>query len=189
MIIKKRPWKNIQMDQLGTVRLRRNKRAKRLIIRVRPFQPVQVTVPYTLSYKEAEGFVRSKIPWIKKHLKEMQNLAPPSNSLLDEREAKQKIINRTEELAAHYKLSPSGITLRRQKTRWGSCSAKNRLSLNIKIALLPPELMDYIILHELVHIRIKNHSTAFWKELDKLVGNAKSVDRRLKKYHPLMYPG
>ncbi|MBD3386656.1 DUF45 domain-containing protein [candidate division KSB1 bacterium] len=189
MIIKKRPWKMIQVDELGTVRFRRNKRAKRLIIRVRPFQPVQVTVPSALSYKEAEGFVRSKIPWIQKHLKEMQNLAPPPDSPLNEREAKRKIINRTEELAARYKLSPSGITLRRQKTRWGSCSAKDRLSLNIKIALLPPELMDYIILHELVHIRIKNHSTAFWKELDKLVGNAKSVDRRLKKYHPLMYHG
>ena len=66
-------------------------------------------------------------------------------------------------------------------TRWGSCSAKNNISLNILIAQLPKELQDYIILHELLHTRIKNHSKIFWTELDILIGNAKRIDSILKK--------
>ena len=52
----------------------------------------------------------------------------------------------------------------------------------MKLTLLPVELLDYVILHELVHLHIKNHSKDFWKELDKLVGNAKHLDRQLKKW-------
>ncbi len=186
MQITKKQSKIIDVDQIGTVILQRNSRAKRLIIRIKPFQQVQVTVPRHISYKNAERFVQSKAPWIKKQLKKIKALKPHPIDI-DEKQAGRKILQRTDDLATKHGLSHNGITLRRQKTRWGSCSAKNKLSLNIMIACLPPQLMDYIILHELLHIRIKNHSPLFWRELDKLVGNAKAIDRQLKKYHPLMY--
>jgi len=74
------------------------------------------------------------------------------------------------------------VFIRNQKTRWGSCSSKNNINLNVKLIRLPDELIDYVILHELVHTGIKNHSKAFWTELDRLVGNAKKMQSRLKEY-------
>ena len=66
------------------------------------------------------------------------------------------------------------------KSRWGSCSAKNNISLNILMSHLPKRLQDYIIIHELVHTLIKNHSENYWTFLDKVTGNAKGLHKELK---------
>ena len=73
-------------------------------------------------------------------------------------------------------------TVRNQKTRWGSCSAKNNISLNMQLMNLPKELIDYVILHELVHTKVKNHSKTFWATLDQYNHNAKQKNRALKDY-------
>ena len=68
-----------------------------------------------------------------------------------------------------------------------SCSIKNNISLNMKIVKLPDELVDYVILHELVHTHKKDHGKAFWIEMDKLVGEGKKMASRLKKYDKYYY--
>ena len=68
-----------------------------------------------------------------------------------------------------------------QRTRWGSCSPKGTLSLNWRIILLPQELGNYVIFHELAHLAQMNHSSRFWKKLDEFVPKAKTVDRKLTK--------
>jgi predicted metal-dependent hydrolase len=85
------------------------------------------------------------------------------------------------QLAGIHGFTCNRVTVRQQKTRWGSCSPKNTISLNIKLALVPDELADYVILHELVHTRIHNHSKKFWAELDKYVPNSKAMAKRLRK--------
>ena len=65
-------------------------------------------------------------------------------------------------------------------SRWGSCSIKNNISLNILMTQIPKELQDYIILHELLHTKVKNHSKKFWKKLDLLIGDAKATQKKLK---------
>jgi predicted metal-dependent hydrolase len=72
--------------------------------------------------------------------------------------------------------------MRNQRTRWGSCSNKNNINLNMKLIRLPDEMIDYVLLHELVHTRIKNHTKDFWRELDRFVGDAKAKNKRLKAY-------
>ncbi len=107
----------------------------------------------------------------------------PQHSVVEQiymKSAKELIISRLNELADKHGFTYNKVTIRHQKSRWGSCSSQNNISLNIAIARLPDKLRDYVILHELVHIRVKNHSRVFWNELDKYVGNAKAVDAELK---------
>ena len=75
----------------------------------------------------------------------------------------------------------SEFNIRCQKTKWGSCSDKKNINLNINIAYLPKELQDYILLHELCHTKIKNHSKQFWASLDSYVGGrAKEMSKELR---------
>ena len=71
------------------------------------------------------------------------------------------------------------------KTRWGSCTAKNNINLNMLMTYLPKKIQDYVILHELLHTRIKNHSKGFWLELDRFTGNAKGSQKELKEKYTL----
>ena len=101
---------------------------------------------------------------------------------VDREEAKKRLIKQVAELAKEHGFSYNHVFIRNQRTRWGSCSAKNNINLNIKLASLPHDLADYVILHELVHTRIKNHSKTFWEALGRLMKDAKAADRRLKAY-------
>ena len=90
--------------------------------------------------------------------------------------------SRLNRLAKEHGFTFNRVSIRSQKTRWGSCSRNNNISLNIKLVLLSEAMVDYVILHELVHTRIYNHSKEFWLELDKYVGNSKATASRLRRY-------
>ena len=75
------------------------------------------------------------------------------------------------------------VKIKSQKTLWGSCSSKNNINLNINLIKLDQELIDYVILHELTHLNIKNHSKTFWQELEKLEPKARILDKKLKNYN------
>ena len=79
----------------------------------------------------------------------------------------------------HYKK----VTIKNAKTMWGSCSSINNINLNLHLMRLTDKLIDYVILHELVHTKIKNHQKEFWDLLNIVSGDAKGLDRELKKYH------
>lgn len=83
-------------------------------------------------------------------------------------------------------LHPERITFRRARTRWGSCSVRNTLSLNTHLIILPDELIDYIIVHELAHIRHKNHSKDFWALVARYLPNYKNDRQALRKYEFLL---
>lgn len=97
-------------------------------------------------------------------------------------EAKYYLPQRTQELADRHGLKVGKISVREAKTRWGSCSGKNDISLNIHLVRVPDELIDHVILHELAHIVHKNHSKTFHDYLEKLDLNAKRNSNELKKY-------
>lgn len=185
MITKSR---TVDIAGIGSVLLERSKRARHVIIYVRPVTGVRVAVPGRLSFKYAEGFVHARVEWIQKQLKRIKRyekvnsgFSVPSTGS-EKAQAKKKITERLAELANRHGFSYNRVFLRNQKTRWGSCSNKNNISLNLKLARLPGELMDYVILHELVHTRYKNHSKDFWDELDKFVTNSRGTARQLRRY-------
>ncbi|MDD5590606.1 MAG: M48 family metallopeptidase [Dehalococcoidales bacterium] len=185
--------KTIEIEDVGLVLFERSQRAKHIIISVRPLQGVRVAVPYSSSLKKAEAFVHTKKAWINRHLEKMKqheqkdNYNPAETDYIDETKARKMLAQRLESLASKFGFCYNRVFIRNQRTRWDSCSSKNNISLNIKLVRLPEELVDYVMLHELVHTRIKNHSKFFWQEMDKLVGAGKQIASRLRVYGVELY--
>ena len=102
-------------------------------------------------------------------------------------EAKNYLPERTSFLSKKTGFKYNKVSVRNAKTRWGSCSGANNISLNIQLMRLPDYLIDYVILHELCHTVEKNHGKNFWFLLDKISGNAKGLDKELKEFSPSMY--
>ena len=179
--------RTIYVDGVGLILFERSVRARRVIISVKPSNGVRVAIPNRVSFKSALNFVNLKKPWIQKHLvrvkrMESQRQAVNSSVIIDKVKAKKKLTNRLKQLAVQHGFTYNKVYIRNQKTRWGSCSHKNNINLNMKLVLLPDELVDYVILHELVHTRIHDHSKRFWAEVDKYVGNGKAMAKRLREY-------
>ncbi len=178
----------IEIRGIGQVLLERSKRARHLNISVKPFKEIRVAVPYGVSFKEAEKVAYSQIRWIQKQLDRMRELEDKhkafseNSTKIDRSEARKRLVGRLNELSELHGFTYNRVFIRNQKTRWGSCSAENNISLNMKLLALPEELVDYVILHELVHTRIKNHTKDFWMKLDGIVGNAKTLNSRLNEY-------
>jgi len=98
------------------------------------------------------------------------------------KEAKEYLPARVEEIARKYNFSYKKVFVKNLKTRWGSCSSVNNINLNLHLMRLPEHLTDYVILHELVHTKEKNHGKNFYNLLENFVKNSKQLDRELKAY-------
>ena len=96
-------------------------------------------------------------------------------------EAKNYLPQRLEFLAKKYNFKYGSVALRNQKTRFGSCSFQNNINLNINLMKYDFDVIDYVLIHELVHTRIKNHSEKFWNEVEKYCPNYKDLRKKLKK--------
>ena len=178
----------IDYKDIGIIRFIKNNRAKRIIISIKP-EFVRVTIPHRQTLKDAQKFVEQKIDWVKEHSSNMKKLVQKGKELpkINKDEAKMKLGKRLSELAIEHKFQYNKVSIRNQRTRWGSCSSKNNISLNMKLLHLPDQLIDYILLHELVHTRVKNHSKDFWNELETVVPNARTVDQQLRKYQYCLF--
>ncbi len=103
------------------------------------------------------------------------------------KEAQKYLPARLCELSGKYNLPFERVMVKNNKTRWGSCSCRNNINLSLHIMRLPDRLIDYILIHELVHTVHKNHSKEFWEHLQKLEPEAKTLDRELKQYRIGIY--
>jgi hypothetical protein len=102
-------------------------------------------------------------------------------------EAKQFLPDKVRNLAVKFEFNYNKLTLKNIKSRCGSCSRKNNINLSIHLMRLPDHLIDYVILHELVHTVHHNHSKRFWAMLDKVSGGARVLDKELGKYRIAIY--
>ncbi|MBK7500724.1 MAG: M48 family metallopeptidase [Ignavibacteriales bacterium] len=102
-------------------------------------------------------------------------------------EAKQYLPDKVKVLSAKFGFEYNKLTLKNIKSRWGSCSRNNNINLSIHLMRLPEHLIDYVILHELVHTVHHNHSARFWSKLDEIKNGAKNLDKELKKYRIAIY--
>ena len=103
------------------------------------------------------------------------------------KEAKEYLPKRLDELAQQSNLEFKALAIKNTKTRWGSCSHQNNINLNLHLMRLPNRLIDYVILHELAHTKVKNHSKYFWNFLESILPNSKELDREMKEYNTKIY--
>lgn len=141
---------------------------------------VLVRVPYQVSDEMIQRFVQDKSEWIEKHLlimkKRLEKYENSQKNPLSMEEinglaekALQVIPKRVAYYAEKMQVSYGRITIRNQKTRWGSCSGKGNLNFNCLLMMTPPEVLDYVVVHELCHRKEMNHSQRFWKEVEKIL--------------------
>ena len=164
---------------VGCVTVEQSDRARYTRITLKRDGAVKLTVPRGVAIEQARRFLQSRLGWIKRHTRQFRQLdAMPVGRI----EARRMLVARLRELAQAHGFIFNRALVKNQTTLWGSCSARDNINLNINLLRLPADLRDYVILHELVHTRHKNHSNAFWRELDRLVGNARQFQRSLRAY-------
>ncbi len=175
---------SLELNDIGLVSICRSPKAQRLSIAIKARDSIKATVPRHMPLKEAKKWISLKAAWIRKQIIKLENTERIEGffTQTEKKEAKRILVSRLGELAAQHDFSYNKIFIRNQKTRWGSCSRRNNINLNLKLVRIEPFLRDYVILHELVHTRIKNHSIIFWEELARHIKNPKNVDKQLKKY-------
>lgn len=173
----------------------RSKR-KTISIVIKPSGEVEVRCPTRCTKREVDAFVISKEDWIRKHLEIIA--ARPEPTVLTGEElraladtAAKVLPEKVRLFADQMGVSYGRITIRSQRTRWGSCSPKGNLNFNCLLMLAPPEVLDAIVVHELCHRKEMNHSKAFWHEVlcvypeykkweDWLKKNGTTLMRRMK---------
>ena len=183
--------KTVELKSVGPIQMERSHRAKHISVSVRPYRGVRVAVPVGVSFVSAELFAQSKAGWIKKQVEKMEQMERAArilkeNNPIDRPTACKQLVNRLDYLAQKHGFTYNRVFIRNQKTRWGSCSGKNNINLNINLVRLPDELRDYTILHELVHTRVKNHGKRFWAQLERLLDDARNLDRALNEYNLML---
>src|SRR5688572_15990747 len=150
----------------------RHPRAKRYLLRVADDGTVRVTVPRWGSKREAAAFAERESAWIEQQRlrRERERVRPPSMLSLSpdaERElrdrARRELPARLLELAAGHGLTVARVSIRNQRWRWGSCSRKGRICLNWRLVQMPDSVRDYVMIHELMHLKRMDHSPKFWK--------------------------
>lgn len=168
--------------------IRKSKRARRMRLAVYCDGAIVVTTPFDLKESIAEKFVREKSQWLLSKLnffKQFEGKAIVRYSHEDylkyKKEAYNLVEGRINYFSKIYKFRYNTINIKNQKTRWGSCSKKGNLNFNYKISFLPSLISDYLIVHELCHLKEFNHSKGFWKLVEKTIPNYKSIKSELKK--------
>ena len=171
-------------------RLIRSKR-KSIAIEIDRAAMVTVRAPYRMPNVAVKAFIEDKQDWIRKHIHKAQKMSleaadiePLTEEELDKLydEAKEVIPKRVRYYAEIMKVDYGRITIRCQKTRWGSCGSKGNLNFNCLLMLAPSDVRDYVIIHELAHRRHMNHSIEFWKEVELLVPDYKDKRKWLSTY-------
>ena len=167
--------------------IRSNRRS--LSITIDPDANLIVRAPRRMSDKTIAAFVASKRDWIEKHMEKVRKRAAKREEVPEFTEEERKALTKKArkmilEKVAYYApivgVTYGRIAIRKQRTVWGSCSSKGNLNFNYLLALMPDEVVDYVVVHELCHRKEMNHSPRFWAEVEKVIPDHKALRKWLK---------
>ncbi len=141
-----------------------------------------VKAPFLITKKTIESFLNKHTKWIEKKLERRhQSVIDPDKIWEYKRQAKQYITTRVAEIAKIHNITYNDLRITSAKTRWGSCSSKRNINFSFRLILTPKEVIDYVIIHELSHLKEMNHSKSFWNEVKKIMPDYKKYEKWLKK--------
>lgn len=165
----------------------RHRRARRYLLRVEPDGRVRVTIPRGGSRREADAFVLRNRAWIQSQLARVQapSMAPEAQRAW-RRRAKDVLPSRLHELAVQHGCTVAAVSIRGQKTRWGSCGRNGHISLNWRLMLMPAWVRDYVLIHELMHLRRMDHSPAFWRLVEAACPEYRAARQWLRRNGPAL---
>ena len=163
-----------------------------LAMQVTPDAEIIIRAPYRAGQAEIDRFIDDNQAWLRKHLamaeeKKKARAESPYGEITPEQVKKlaalasETIPPRVERYAEQMGVTYGRITIRCQKSRWGSCSSRGNLNFNCLLMLTPPEVQDYVIVHELAHRKQMNHSMDFWAEVGKVLPDYRTREKWLKK--------
>ena len=150
---------------------------------------ILVKAPQRMSKQEIYGFVMAKKDWIEKHVKIMQERSKSMENVLpytaeEIKSLAEKAVAVIPQRVKHYAeiigVDYGRITIRNQKTRWGSCSSKGNLNFNCLLMLFPEDVIDSVVVHELCHRKYLNHSAVFYAEVEKVFPEYRRCQKWLK---------
>lgn len=175
------------MRSEGTIEYKSSARARRVRLTVHRDGRVVLTVPRRMQRERAVRFAEGKAQWITDALARFRRLPPrllPAASRRDFKKYKDRALALVRERLAYfntiYNLRWRSVAIRNQKTRWGSASKSGALSFSYRLALLPPRMADYIVVHELCHLKEMNHSRAFWALVAQTIPEYRDIRKRLR---------
>ncbi len=186
-------WSIKKADGRGEIRISVIRSARKSLgLEVRDANTVLARIPTRVSDRELKAFVENHRSWIlektavmaEREEKRKSTPAPPPELLskTDRMKIQLKIGKRVRHYCEAMGVTVGYVTVKNQKTRWGSCSAKGNVNFNYQLAFLPDELLDYVVIHELAHRRHMNHSRAFWAEVEKYCPDYLERREQLKEY-------
>jgi len=168
--------------------LRKSKRAHKMRLAVYCDGSFVVTAPQSLDENIIERFIIEKSNWVVSKIEHFKNTPRPifiKGTAKDYKENKLKAkalaLNRIEHFNKIYNFKFDKINIKNQKTRWGSCSKKGNLNFNYRVVLIGERLADYIIVHELCHLKEFNHGKKFWNLVEKTIPDYLKIKKELKK--------
>lgn len=165
---------------------------KSISLEIRPDLRIFLRVPYGMKSEEITEFMRSKAGWLEKNLEKARRRREELDSRAQEtaltreelnalaKEAAKVIPERVRYFAPIVGVDYGRITIRHQKTRWGSCSGRGNLNFNCMLMKTPQEIMDYVVVHELCHRKEMNHSLRFWAEVARVLPEYQKARKWLK---------
>ena len=188
-------WSIKKADGRGKIRISVIRSARKSLgLEGRDANTVLARIPTRVSDRELKAFVENHRSWIlektevmaerEEKRKSTPTPAPPPELLskTDRMKIQLKIGKRARHYCEAMGVTVGYVTVKNQKTRWGSCSAKGNVNFNYQLAFLPDELLDYVVIHELAHRRHMDHSRAFWAEVEKYCPDYLERREQLKEY-------
>ena len=161
----------------------RMRTARRYVMRVRPDGALRVTIPRGGSQAEARRFAERHLDWaLRQRSKVLAARRPPEVEQELRARAHRELPPRLLALAEQNGLTVNRVTIRDQRSRWGSCSAKGHIALNYRLMLMPDSVRDYILVHELMHLRQADHSRKFWRLVEAACPGFREAERWLRRH-------
>ena len=161
----------------------RTRRARRYVLRVRPDGDLRVTIPRGGSQRDALRFAERHLEWAQRQRTKVLAAQRPAHVEAALRaQAARELPPQLLALAEQHGLEVTRVSIRNQRSRWGSCSPRGHVALNYRLVLMPPAVREYILIHELMHLRQQNHSIRLWRLVEAACPAFREAERWLKQH-------